>query len=90
MKLVNTPPKTNRIVLVAIAAIFVVIAVIGYNVLNAQDKRSTGEKISDAVNELPNGVDKAARQLEERTPANKLEDAIKDTGDSIKKSTNQQ
>lgn len=70
--------------------VFIIVAVIGYYVLNAPDRRTAGEKVSDAINELPSGVDKAARQLENRTPAEKLKDAAKDVGNDIKKSTNQQ
>lgn len=65
--------------------ILVAIIGIGVYVLNAPDRRSAGEKISDAVHELPNGVDKASRQLKDRTPGEKLGDAAKDVGDDIKK-----
>jgi cell division protein FtsL len=75
---------------ILIAAALVVIVVIAYSVLQTPDRRSGGQKISDAINELPNGVDKAARQLEDRTPADKLNDAAKDAGDDIKKATNHQ
>ena len=73
-----------------IAALAAGLAIGGYFILNAPDQRSAGDKIGDAINELPNGVDKAVRQLEDRTPGEKLEDAVKDVGDDIKKSTNQQ
>ncbi len=72
------------------AALAIGLAAAGYYILNAPDQRSPGEKIGDAINELPNGVDKAARQLENRTPGEKLKDAVKDAGDDVKKSTNQQ
>ncbi len=71
------------LMIVGLAAI---IAAIGYYVLTAPDRRNAGEKVSDAVNELPKGVDKAARQLESRTPGEKLHDAAKDAGTDIKKS----
>ncbi len=58
---------------------------IGYGMLNAPDKRNAGEKVSDAINALPNGVDKASRQLKDRTPGDKLNDAVNDAGDDIKK-----
>ena len=73
-----------------IAAVILILLVIGYSVLYAPDRRSGGQKISDAIDELPNGVDKAARQLEDRTPADKLQDAAEDAGDDLKKATNQQ
>ena len=73
-----------------ILSLVAVIGFVGYSVLNAPDRRSAGDKIGDAINELPNGVDKAARQLEDRTPGDKLNDAAKDAGDDLKKATNQQ
>ena len=76
----------NILIIVAVA----ILLFVGYSVLNAPDTRSAGQKISDAIDELPNGVDKAARELEDRTPADKLEDAAKDVGDDVKKATNQQ
>ena len=75
---------------ILVAALAVIIAIIGYDVLNAPDKRDAGEKFSDAVNELPNGVDKAARQLKDRTPGEKLSDAVSDENEKIKHATNQQ
>lgn len=71
-------------------SLVVVIGFIAYSVMNTPDIRSTGEKLGDAIDELPNGVDKAARQLEDRTPAEKLNDVAKDAGDDLKKATNQQ
>lgn len=73
-----------------IIALVIAVGVVGYSILNAPDKRDAGTKISDAIDELPNGVDKAARQLESRTPADKLEDAASDAKEDLKKSTNQQ
>ena len=70
--------------------LIVILVIIGFYVLNAPDRRSAGDKIGDAMSELPNGVDKAARQLEERTPGDKLNDAAQDAGDDLKKATNQQ
>ncbi|NBX02473.1 MAG: hypothetical protein EBR02_00115 [Alphaproteobacteria bacterium] len=74
----------------ATTALVVVVLVVGYYIMNAPDRRSEGQKIGDAINELPNGVDKAARQLKDRTPAEKLSDAAGDAGDDLKKATNQQ
>lgn len=80
----NSGIKTISVILAA------VVIIIGYYIFNAPDQRNAGEKIGDAINELPKGVDKAARQLENRTPGEKLGDVVKDAGDDIKKSTNQQ
>ena len=67
-----------------------IVAVIGYYLLNAPDNRDPAQKIGDAVSELHNGPDKAARQLESRTPGDKLEDAVKDEKTDVKKTLNQQ
>jgi len=75
---------------IMLIGLFVVVGIIGYYVLNAPDTRSTGEKVGDAINELPNGVDKASRQLQDRTPGDKLNDAAHDAGTDLKKATNQQ
>ena len=83
----NNQSSTKLFITILIVA---AIGVAGYYVLNAPDQRTAGQKISDAVEELPNGVDKAARQLEDRTPGEKLEDAAEDAGDDLKKATNQQ
>jgi hypothetical protein len=72
------------------AIVVLIVAVVGYYVLNAPDRRDPGQKIGDAINELHNGPDKAARQLEDRTPGDKLEDAAKDEKRDIKKALNQQ
>ncbi len=81
--------KQLQLKFILIAGLIITIAVISYYVLTASDERNIGEKIGDAINELPSGVDKAARQLEDRTPGEKLGDAAKDVGDDIKKSINQ-
>lgn len=68
--------------------IVVVVAVVAWAVLTMPDQRTTGQKIGDAVDALPSGIDKAARQLENRTPGERLGDAVKDAGDNIKQNTN--
>lgn len=70
-----------------VIVILLVIAVIAYSVLTAPDARNGAERLGDAISELPNGVDKAARELEDRTPGEKLGDAVKDAGESIKENT---
>ncbi len=65
----------------------IVIAIVAYGFLTMKDQRTTTEKVGDAIHDLPQGADKAGRQLEDRTPGQKLGDAVKDTGDKIKDST---
>ena len=75
---------------ISITVTALVVIILGYYVLNAPDQRTAGQKIGDAVQELPNGPDKAARQLEDRTPGQKLQDSAQDAKKDIKKDLNQQ
>lgn len=70
-----------------IVVLVLVAGIAGYYILNAPDRRTPTEKLGDAIHELPQGPEKAARQLENRTPGEKLEDTAKDAGKDIKKAT---
>ena len=77
--------SSGRNLLIAIALL--VAALLVWGVLIMPDQRTTGQKIGDAVDALPQGIDKAGRELEDRTPGQKLGDAVKDAGDDIKNNT---
>jgi short subunit fatty acids transporter len=64
-----------------IAIIVIAIALIAYSYMTTPENRSAGQKIDAAVNQLDNGVDNAARELQDRTPAERAKDAIKDATD---------
>ncbi|MFZ4541421.1 MAG: hypothetical protein ACOYNL_06375 [Rickettsiales bacterium] len=66
----------------------IVLAAVAWGVMTMPDRRTGGEKIGDAIDALPQGVDKAARQLEDRSPGEKIGDAVKDAGDDVKNATN--
>jgi len=68
----------------------IILAAVAYGVMTMPDRRSSMEKLGDAIHDLPQGADKAERQLEDRTPGQKLGDAVKDTGDKIKDETGAQ
>lgn len=59
------------------------LAVIAFGVLNMPDNRTPGEKIGDAVGKIGDGqgLDDAARELEDRTPAQRIGDEVKDATD---------
>ena len=80
--------NNSRFITIIVVAFIAII--VGYYILNAPDQRDAGQKIGDAIHELHNGPDKAARQLEDRTPGQKLEDAAHDEKKDIKKDLNQQ
>ena len=71
--------KTLQIILGALAII--VIAGGAWAYLTQPDDRTVGEHLSDAVNKLDEGVDDAARELEDRTPAERISDEYKDATD---------
>jgi len=77
---VNSPNR-NRNAFAVLVLILLIIAAVLY--LNQPDRRTTGEKIGDAIDALPQGPDAAARQLEDRTKGQRL-------GDEIKKATDGQ
>ena len=83
----NNAKTSNGIMVLAIVAIA---AILAYGVLTMPDRRNGAERLGDAIHELPKGPDKAARQLENRTPGEKLGDAVKDAGDDIKRNTSEQ
>ena len=70
-----------------ILALIVLVAIIAWAALSGPDKRSTGDRVSDAVEQLPNGVDNAAGELKDRTPGQKVGDAVEDAGEKIKEQT---
>ena len=51
--------------------------------LNAPDQRNGVQKVGDAISKIPEGTDKAARELKDRTPAEKLSDAASDAEKKI-------
>jgi len=78
--------STNKTLLAIL--VIVIVAVLGYYLLNGPDRRSTGERIGDAVDTLPQGVGKAADQLGDRSPGQKVGDALHDAGHKVDNAVN--
>lgn len=75
----------NQVYVMAIGAgVVLALVLVGYTVMTQPDQRSPLQHIGDAVSALPEGVNKAARELQERTPADKLKDAAEDAKDDAK------
>ncbi len=68
-------------VLVISAGIALAALLVGYTIMTQPDQRSPLQHLGDAVSTIPEGVTKAARELQERTPAEKLRDAAEDAKD---------
>lgn len=72
----------------AMIAVLAIIGAIAYVVLTMPDQRTTGQKIGDAIDTLPQeGPGKAVEQLQDRTPGERLGDAVEDAGEAIKENT---
>ncbi|MEZ0260688.1 MAG: hypothetical protein ACAH80_06740 [Alphaproteobacteria bacterium] len=65
----------------ALLVVAVIVAVVAYTAMTTRENRTLGEKIDSAVSKLDSGVDDAARELKDRTPAEKVRDEIKDATD---------
>ena len=80
------PDNTNTKPMVMLLVV-AVLAIILYSILTMPDRRTATQRVSDAIETLPEGADKAVRELEQRTPGEKLGDAVKDAGEDIKRNT---
>lgn len=69
----------------ALLAVAVIVAVVAYTAMTTRENRTIGEKLDAAVSKLDDGVDDAARELKDRTPAEKVRDEIKDATDGNSK-----
>ncbi len=66
--------------------IVVMIGVLAWNVLTMPDHRSTGQRVGDAIDALPN-VGRASSELHDQTPGERLGDSIKNAGQKVKDQT---
>lgn len=66
---------SNKLLLIIGAVIIAVVA--GYYFMTRPDTRTTGERLDDAISEFSKGADNAAEQMKDRSPADKLKDALR-------------
>jgi len=57
----------------------IAIGIAGYYMLTAPDEHNGVQKLGDAIHELPEGADNAARELKSRTPLQRMGDGIDDS-----------
>lgn len=72
----NNGMKTGAVVVTVI-----ILGVLAYVALTTREHRPLDVKIGDAIEKLDSGVDDAARELKDRTPAEKIRDEVKDATD---------
>lgn len=68
----------TRVLSIIVAVLLIVVA---YFMLTQPDNRGPLEKAGDAIGRLDEGVDDAARELEDRTPAERIQDGVEDATD---------
>jgi type II secretory pathway pseudopilin PulG len=75
------PSAGNKGLLVVLAVAIIAIAAVAAVYL-MQDNRSSSERVGDAIEAVPDGLDKAANQLGDQPPAKNVE---RNLGDAEKK-----
>lgn len=75
------PSAGNKGLLVVMAVAIIAIAAVAAVYL-MQDNRSSSERVGDAIEAVPDGLDKAANQLGDQPPAKNVE---RNLGDAEKK-----
>ena len=80
----NSSSSSRSLLLVLVAAVLIIGVIY---IMNLPDRRSGGEKIGDAVDTLSQGggLKKAGRELEDRTPGERVGDAVHDAKDDIQR-----
>ena len=59
------------------AGVVIILAIVGFGLLNLPDHRGIVQRVVDSFHALPEGFDSASQQLRNRTPAQKLSEAVK-------------
>lgn len=77
----TTISRNNNTKFIIGGLIVLLLAALAYGFMTMPDRRSPMEKVGDAVGQLDSGVDDAARELESRTPAERLGDEVRDATD---------
>lgn len=77
-------PNARTLLLVLILVIGVVAAIF---LLVQPDRRSPGEKLGDALDEVSDGLGDAGRALGDQSPGERLKDRVEDAGENLRDST---
>lgn len=76
-----TGSQNNNLITVLVVAVIAVIAVAA--IFMMQDNRSTNERVADAVTALPQGVDSAANELGNQSPAENIENNAEKAAEKV-------
>jgi len=84
----NNMDSRSITVIVLTIAVILALGFLAYSFLNMPDNRTVGEKIDDSVNALKHDSPKqAVRELQNRTPGQKIGEAVEDAGEKIQDET---
>lgn len=81
-----TPNERNKVSVIVGILVLAILAYFAFTFLTAPDNRTATQRVSDAVEQLPDGPGAAVEQLEDRTPAERAGDAIENAADRIENS----
>ena len=70
--------NTSTTKLILIVGIVVIAVLAFFSLSGMPDRRTTGDRVGDAINGLDHGVGEAGSRLHDETPAQKLGDKIQD------------
>ena len=73
----------KTVYLVVIVALIAIVAIVG---LNMQREETPGERIGNAVDEMGDGMEDAAEEMQNRSPMEKVGDSIEDAGEEVNES----
>ncbi len=83
----TTQSSGNNGLVVIIAVAVIAILAVGAIFL-MQDHRSGSERVGDAIEAAPHGLDKAADKLGDQAPADNVERNLDKAGDKVEKAVN--
>ncbi len=78
----STSSGGNNAAVVILAVIVVALLVVGA-VYMMQDHRTGGERLGDAVQTLPKGLNKAAKKLDDQAPAQNVQRNLDDAAKKV-------
>ncbi len=82
MAISNSTSGGNNAAVIILAVIVVALLAVGA-VYMMQDHRTGGERLGDAVQTLPKGLDKAAKKLDDQPPAQNVERNLDDAAKKV-------
>jgi len=81
MAATQTQSSNNGLIIVLAVALIAIVAVAAIYLM--QDNRSGSERVADAIETIPQGLDKAANQLDDQPPAQNVQRNLDEAGKKV-------